>query len=428
MKVLHFSASITGGAGIAAVRYHQLCQAMGYDSILYYGTGDISHDKSIVHVGAASSQHSKQNIKQFIKSHLHKHTAGRSLLNWYHAQKSSHPTTPQNEYCFYNFSECESNGLRPDLVNNIDLQNVDVIFVHWLGGFLNTYDIKRLYERTHARIVFSMMDMEPITGGCHYFWHCKGYLDNCFDCPALDYSMRSLAHRQLQARAQNIEYMHPDIFSSSLYDLKAAKNGIVDFAHYWQCYYPIDETIFLPSGPHSGAKYIFSNSNEITNSRKGFWLVMQVLMILDRELDEDVFFLCLDDSPFHAYKFAHIKFEKFPFCKNVNDLAKIYQKADLFLCSSVEDAAPMMLAEALLCGVPTVAFDCATAKQFIHDGREGYVVPRYDVRAMAAKALDILRGTNDIDTPETRHNKMAKLYGIDAVIRQLKNIVENTKA
>ena len=60
----------------------------------------------------------------------------------------------------------------------IDYKNTDFIFIHWLGGFINSYDIKRLYDATGAKIIFSMMDLESITGGCHYPWTCTKYETN----------------------------------------------------------------------------------------------------------------------------------------------------------------------------------------------------------------------------------------------------------
>lgn len=415
MKVIHLSSSIIGGAGIAAVRYHNLSKILGYQSILYHNSNVVSEDEDIISV---ASKKKGDGIKNIVKKIL-----PRKIINTVQRINSSY--SPRNIYCFYNYNECITTGLRPDLIDKIDLKDVDIIFVHWMGGFLNTYDIKRLYEMTKARIIFSMMDMEPITGGCHYFWNCKGYKENCFNCPALPYDMQGLSHKQLQVRSINTTYINPEIFSSSLYDIQAAKESAVYYKNYWQCYYPIDDNIFKPQERNNNVKYIFSNSNSINDSRKGFWLVLKMLFLLDRKLTYPVKFLCLTDECFKGYRFNNIEFETFEFCSNVNDLAKIYQRADVFVCSSVEDAAPMMLAEALLCGLPTVAFDCATAKQFIENGKDGYVVDRYDVYAMAEKVhLLLADNKQELRTPDEIHQKMKRLYGIEAVSKTFKKIVE----
>jgi glycosyltransferase involved in cell wall biosynthesis len=140
-------------------------------------------------------------------------------------------------------------------------------------------------------------------------------------------------------------------------------------------------------------------------------------------------FLCLDKSVFSDYKLVNIEFEEFKFCTNPNDLAAIYRKADIFLCTSVQDAAPMMLAEALMCGLPTISFDTATAKQFIEDNIDGYVIDQYDTVGFAKKVIDLIdqigSGKFTFQNKRRLHEKMINLYGIDAVKKQM-GVILNT--
>lgn len=425
MKVIHLSASITGGAGIAAVRFHNLCKNLGYESWLYHNEEIISSDTRIISL--RRTIFFKINVINTIKKKI-KNTS--FIKKYIEKKRQNYNFTPTDVYCFYNFDDEIKTGIRPDLTKEIDCNNVDIIFVYWMGGFLNTYDIKNLYEKTGARVVFSMMDMEPITGGCHFFWNCSGYKENCFNCPALPFEQCMLASRQLYARAKNIAYIQPDIFSSSLDDLKIAKNARVRYKNLWHCYYAIDDRVFKPnqeklpiSSVISRKKYIFSNSNDIKDYRKGFGLVIQVLFYLDRILDFDIVFLCLTDEAFFGYKFKHISFEKFVFRNDVNDLVNIYNQADVFICSSVEDAGPMMLAEAMFCGLPVVSFKCTTANQFIKDGENGFLVDLYDTGTMGNRLYEILKyGVSK--TPQQIHEDMVKECGIEMVTRMWKQIIE----
>ncbi len=417
MKVIHFSALDTGGAGIAAYRYHKLMQEMGFDSKLYVSNKTIEDDSIIkIHIPISKSNTIKQKVKNIIRNTLFKFLPEIEL----------NETNPM--FCFYNFNECKSEGLIPDLLSQIDTEGISFVFIHWLGGFLNSYDIKKIYEKTGAKFLFAMMDLEPITGGCHYPWICNKYETNCLNCPALSNYNNLLAHNQLMTKATNYAYLNADIFSSALYDLEFAKKSIIKFKKYYQLYYPIDDTIFVPSKIKTIKNEItlFANVNTVEDPRKGFNYLLLILLKIDRLLTHKVKFLCLSNEKYSGYNFKNIQFEEFAFCQNVNDLVSLYQKTDIFLCASIEDSAPMMLQEALLCGVPAITFDVGIGKQFIEDGKQGYVVPRYDVDSFAEKLLTMIENCPDsIETSEQIHNHMVSICGKKAVSNQLNTILLN---
>ena len=428
MKVIHFSAMDNGGAGIAAVRYHKLMQEMGIDSVLYVRKKTTS-DESIKKLSLSPRQKIKS-MKRITKTAI-------ELLLKHLIPGFAFSEKTKSMFCYYNFSECDENGIIPNIVSQVDCKSVDFIFIHWLGGFINSYDIKNLYDATGAKIFFSMMDLEPITGGCHYPWTCEKYKTNCLDCPALPCTNNIISHNQLMAKAANYSYLNADIFSSALYDLEFAKKSIIRFKNYRQLYYPIDENIFCPSkeGPCSEEKdeiTLFANVNSVDDPRKGFNYLLVILLNLDRRLTKKIRFLCLSNKKYQGYKFKNIRFEEFEFCKNVNDLVFLYRQTDIFLCASIEDSAPMMLQEALLCGVPAITFDVGVGKQFIEEGKQGFVVPRYDIMSFAEKLFTMIESPPaSIQSAEEIHEHMVSLCGKEKVKEELANILnidDNTTA
>lgn len=412
MKVIHFSYMDDCGAGIAAVRYHKLMQEMGITSTLYV-CRKTNKDDTIVKLKVKKNKryvgNFKHKIRDFIRNQIELFTGKAKEM-----------------YCFYDFDETNAQGCIPDLLTQIDYKNVDFVFIHWLGGFINSYDMIRLYDVTHAKFIFSMMDLEPVTGGCHYPWLCNNYATNCMDCPALGNGRNLLAHNQLTTKMANYAYLNADIFSSALYDLELAKKSIIKFNNYYQLYYPIDENIFVPSKNNKNAEAItlFANVNAIGDPRKGFNYLLAVLLNIDKQVTRKVSFLCLSKKLFDGYKFKNISFEEFSFCKNVNDLVSLYQRTDIFLCASIEDSAPMMLQEALLCGIPAITFDTGVGKQFIEDGKQGYVVPRYDIKAFEEKLLLMIEDRpNTIQSADEIHEHMVSICGKKVVSKNLRNIL-----
>lgn len=420
MKIIHLATTNAGGAGIAATRIHSLLLEMEYDSHLYVQRKEFDTEKT-TEVFSKGGQGKKYMVKMRFERKLSKLLNRRKDTDWKRFRKD-------DVYCYNDYDEENVNGLFPGFENKLDLENVDVVFVHQIIGFLNTFDIKRIFEKTHARIIFTMMDMAPVTGGCHYAWDCRKFYDTCFNCPALPYELNTRSHFQLEAKAQNILYMNAEIMSNADYDLEFAKKSAVRFSKFWNYFYPVDEEIFTPlnSSKEENTKWLFSIANFANDVRKGFSYVLQTLIYLDRKIPrgQKIKFLCLAPELFEEYTFQNISFEKFAFCKNVNDLAKVYNSADVFLCTAVEDSAPMMLEEALLCGVPSVSFDVGTARQFIADGKNGFVAKRFDEIDFAEKVFSLLYSPpKTLQTPEEIHNGMVKILGKNVIKKQFEKIL-----
>jgi len=66
------------------------------------------------------------------------------------------------------------------------------------------------------------------------------------------------------------------------------------------------------------------------------------------------------------------------------DIETELRGASVFALSSIHEGLPMALAEAMACGLPSVAFDCAPGvREIITDGVDGIVVPPRDVEGLA---------------------------------------------
>ncbi|MFA6331905.1 MAG: glycosyltransferase [Methanoregula sp.] len=76
-----------------------------------------------------------------------------------------------------------------DTINQID---ADIVHLHWIAaGTMSIEDISRIKKP----VVWSLHDMWPFTGGCHYDGGCGKYRSYCAACPALGSNRRNdLSH------------------------------------------------------------------------------------------------------------------------------------------------------------------------------------------------------------------------------------------
>lgn len=59
----------------------------------------------------------------------------------------------------------------------------DIIHLHGINGALSLAEISETWPNT--RVVWTLHDMNPFTGACHYSLECRGYEGACHECPAV---------------------------------------------------------------------------------------------------------------------------------------------------------------------------------------------------------------------------------------------------
>jgi glycosyltransferase involved in cell wall biosynthesis len=106
-----------------------------------------------------------------------------------------------------------------------------------------------------------------------------------------------------------------------------------------------------------------------------------------------------------------------------DDIEAELRASSVFALSSIHEGLPMALAEAMACGVPCVAFDCAPGvREIVTDGVDGIVVPPRNVEALA-EGLDRLMRDEDL---RRRYGVAAResvrKFAPDAVLAQWEDV------
>jgi glycosyltransferase involved in cell wall biosynthesis len=388
MRILHFSSDdISGGAAKAAYRLHIALRESGHDSRMIV-LRKKSYDDTIMQAPPPESrpwasrwERLRQSIP-FVRKQI-----------------------PTANYTF-NFD------LQPQVNFSALLagQNIppDILCLHWITGLLDVAAIRHLHDHFRCPIVWVMADLEPMTGGCHYSFGCDGFTRSCGNCPQLSPSFAQDHSHAIWQRKKDMLADVPICFvaPTSWGREKLAQSSL--FRHH-RCElipYPIDSLTFrlfdqriardllhLPQNK----KIIFFGATYLEDRRKGMPLLLEALAETRRRLKtsaDDVFLLVAGLN-------GNQLMTKLPFAGKyigqLNDdltLALAYQGADLFVCPSVEDAGPMMIPEAMMCGTPVVAFHTGGAPDLIQTGKNGYLARLTDSTDLANGILAFLEADN----------------------------------
>lgn len=321
------------------------------------------------------------------------------------------PNTDPNYYVL-NYDQTITHYSTGKILNKIDFKP-DVIIVLFMHNFLSFKNLFELNKETNAPVLLYLMDMAPMTGGCHYAWDCKKYLKNCGECPAL-YSTK---HND-QSRV-NFEFKKKYIEKTNVIPIAATewqfrqlkKSSIFKNKKNYKVLLPIDENQYRPGdkielrkelGLPKEKKIIFFGAVSVESKRKGVKELIESLIILKKNIDDpsQIHLAIAGNNIAKIEVLLPFAYTKLGYLDH-NNLPKAFQAADVFVSPSIEDSGPMMVNQSIMCGTPVVAFEMGVALDLVHNNETGYKAKLKNMEDFAAGIESIIR-LNQFD-----YNKMS---------------------
>jgi glycosyltransferase involved in cell wall biosynthesis len=114
--------------------------------------------------------------------------------------------------------------------------------------------------------------------------------------------------------------------------------------------------------------------------------------------------------------------------KPIQKIMQEYLNSSIFLLTSRFEGLPMVIVEAMACGLPVVSFDCPWGPaDIINDGEDGFLVEYLNTNEAAQRVCQL------IEDPHLRKEMGAKAranvrrYDRDAVMRQWKDLFKQVR-
>lgn len=380
MQFFHVAAADHGGAGIAASRMHQGLRELGHRSRLAVFDGRTG-DPDVIAIGEDSRAFRAR--------------------RW--LRKASLKLTSDPDYYFQD----QALSIGPDPAELLSRANSrpDVIVVHFISHFLAAEDILALQRATGAPVIWHLLDMALMTGGCHYAWRCDGYMQSCGNCPALHWHGRGsdISARTWQSKSNAMQQTRGWVVAgSSLLASQAAASSLFGRRRIETLLLGVSPDTFAPGnksalrqllGMPSAERVIFFGAQRFDQRRKGMPLLLTALLSLaDNWPDGTALPMLL--SAGNATDFAPLRERGYSLIDlgyvGTATLAQAYAAADVFACPSIEDSGPMMINESMMSGTPVVAFRMGVAEDLIDSGANGVVATLGDDASFAAGLREVL--------------------------------------
>lgn len=386
MKVLHINSyDIHGGAANAVYRINKALNFCGVDSKVLVKK-KFSTNKTIYSIRRVKFNNVRTTCREIYEQ---------IYLRPYKRKKN----------VIFSIAKAGMNIIDEDI-----LKEADIIHLHWINdGMISLKQLKKL-SALKKPIVWTLHDMWPFTGGCHYSGNCNKYKNLCGQCNILgSYKEKDLSTEIFNEKKKIFNDMNLEVVCCSNWLASCAKESKV-FENKNITVIPncIDENLYKPIDKQIAKKILnldinkkyilFGADNSTSDVRKGYKYLIKGLEILSQsELSKDVELIV-----FGGEKGEEIMPFPTRFLGILNDdisLNIVYSAADIFVAPSLEDNLPNTIMESLFSGTPVVAFNIGGIPDMIKHKFNGYL-------AEEKNSTDLCRGIQYILSNKDDYEKI----------------------
>lgn len=363
---------ITGGAARAAYRQHQALNLSGRVRSKMLVKRKLSADPDVVAYDYNRGMSSR--LGRFFRK------------KWLNSVKRKSFRRRPTRYDLFSDDRTEQGSGAFD-----QLPDCDLINLHWLARFVPFRDVFQHFPRK-GPVVWTLHDMAPFTGGCHYSGHCDRYETFCGRCPQLgSVREKDLAYAVWQRKAAAMRrwgceqltvvattrWLKDRAEESSLFrdvDIRLIPCGIDD-----RSFAPGDrEQARRRLGlPTNGAVVAFM-ATRAQLPRKGYSFLRDALENLPPRSDLTLLTVGGASPPSPSWV-RHVHVER---AESEEEVLRVYHAADMFVMPSIQEAYGLTGQEAMACGIPLVGFRTGMCADAVEHGENGLLVDVGDVAGL----------------------------------------------
>ena len=375
MHIAHLNSYLKGGAAIAVQRLHESLLHHGIESIFYHLQGKTSKKTYVSlekpHPSALIARLYKKIQKHYYFRHSNHYVGGGEL--------------PERYEQFGHTQFFETRTLS-------QLQTIpDILHLHWISMLLD-YPSFFASIPNSLPIVWTLHDMNPLTGGCHYSWGCEHYTSECSDCPQLRHSSTpDLSQKNFSLKKQIFKNKNVHIVADSYWlESTARLSPIFSSAKSFQTiHYGLDTKAFSPGkkkickaalGLNPSSFVIGFGANEVKQERKGFHKLNKALSYINKP--NNILLLLFGSGELMGEP-EGVPLKHLGFVESPTLLSLIYSASDIFVIPSLYEAFGQTALEAMACGTPTIGFDTGGISDMIIPGETGLLAKTQDSEDLA---------------------------------------------
>ena len=281
------------------------------------------------------------------------------------------------------------------LRNNTKFQSASILHFHNLHGYYFSYALLPLLGKG-KHVIWTLHDEHILTGHCSFTMQCERWKIGCGSCPSLEVYPAIKKDNTIELlvwKKKWINQLNPIIVSPSqwlaervkisypmLTDVRVINNGIDIDVFISNDKLKLRKELLLPQDKFL---VLFVAEFSTDNPFKGGEVVRE---IISRNQEESICFLTIGSEN----KSANSNHIEIPYISKDEELAKLYAACDVLFYPTNADNFPLVVLEAMSCGLPVIASEIGGISEIIQDNFNGFLVEAYsEVTTYENKLADV---------------------------------------
>lgn len=263
----------------------------------------------------------------------------------------------------------------------------EIIHLHWVAKFIDYASFFGSLSPSQP-VVWTLHDMSPFTGGCHFTVDCGRFVQGCGECPQLPVSgPEDISRQGFRVKRTALRDVNLHVVAASRWMMEQARQSPIfanarsfhriPYGLHLDLYRPVDRAQARAELNLDPDAFVFAfGAVDVENRRKGAALLLEGLQrIADVDGAQG---LVLGGGDLPDVKTALPPLKSMGFVKEIDRRVLIYSACDAFVLPSTEDNMPLTGLEAMASGTPIVGFDAGGIPDFTRPGQTGLLAPKAD--------------------------------------------------
>ena len=323
-----------------------------------------------------------------------------------------------------------------DITRTPEFQNADVIHLHWINqGFLSLKNLKKILS-SGKPVIWTLHDMWPFTGICHYAGECERYTAQCHHCPLLSHgTTKDLSYRTFNKKRKLFANGKVTFVGCSHWmETMARKSLLTQGQNFTNIPNAIDTEVFKPMDKSSvrkkynlpqDKKLLLFGAMNINDKRKGIdYLIAACKHLSDTypDLGKEIGIVVFGSNTAQYASLFPFPCFPLPYINKESELAEIYSAVDLFVTPSLQDNLPNTIMESMACGTPCVGFNIGGIPEMIDHLSNGYVAKYQSSDDLAEGILFVLNNPDYDQLSTNARTKVLEHYSESVIAKRYGDI------